>query len=59
MRQEGTQGSNNNTIQSAGPNSSPTGSSIMENSISHPSLEDLHHHMHNQNSQTLAFSDIY
>ncbi|KAH1003478.1 hypothetical protein HUJ04_003398 [Dendroctonus ponderosae] len=61
MRQEGTQGNNNNNnnIQSTGPSSSPTGSAILENSLSHQSLEDLHHHLHNQNSQSLAFSDIY
>ncbi|CAG9763414.1 unnamed protein product [Ceutorhynchus assimilis] len=54
MRQEG-QGSNNNPIQAA-PNSSPTGSSIME---AHQNLEDLHHHLHSQNSQALSFNDIY
>ncbi|XP_076264667.1 LIM/homeobox protein Lhx9-like [Rhynchophorus ferrugineus] len=58
MRQEGAQ-SNNNNIQSQGPNSSPTGSTIMENGLSHQSLDDLHHHLHSGNSQTLNFNDIY
>ncbi|XP_066151221.1 LIM/homeobox protein Lhx2-like [Euwallacea fornicatus] len=59
MRQEGSQGNNNNNIQSSGPNGSPGGSTIIDSSISHQSLDDLHHHLHNQNSQNLTFSDIY
>ncbi|XP_019875872.1 LIM/homeobox protein Lhx9 isoform X1 [Aethina tumida] len=58
MRQEGSQNNNN---QPQGPNVSPSsGSTIMDtNSMSHQSLDDLHHHLHSQNSQTLNFSDIY
>lgn len=58
MRQEG---SNNNNIQNQAPNGPPSaGSVIMDaNSMSHQSLDDLHHHLHSQNSQTLNFSDIY
>ncbi|KAJ8922151.1 hypothetical protein NQ315_004086 [Exocentrus adspersus] len=56
MRQEGS--NNNNNVQSQGPNGPPSaGSGIMDASLSH--LDDLHHHLHSQNSQTLTFSDIY
>ncbi|RZB40659.1 Homeobox domain containing protein, partial [Asbolus verrucosus] len=58
MRQEGSQTGG----QSQGPNGPPSvGSGIMadSNSLSHQSLDDLHHHLHSQNSQTLTFSDIY
>lgn len=57
MRQEGSQGGSG-----ANPNGPPSvGSTIMAdgNSLSHQSLDDLHHHLHSQNSQTLSFSDIY
>ncbi|XP_050312122.1 LIM/homeobox protein Lhx2-like isoform X2 [Anthonomus grandis grandis] len=58
MRQEGTQGAQSQSGAVTG--ASPTGSSIMEASMSHQGgLDDLHHHLHSQNSQTLAFSDIY
>lgn len=58
MRQEGS--NNNNNVQSQGPNGPPSaGSGIMDASLSHQSLDDLHHHLHSQNSQTLNFSDIY
>ncbi|XP_044272314.1 LIM/homeobox protein Lhx9-like [Tribolium madens] len=57
MRQEG--GQNQGQSQANGPSS--VGSGIMgeSNSLSHQSLDDLHHHLHSQNSQTLTFSDIY
>nr|CAI5863753.1 unnamed protein product [Callosobruchus analis] len=60
MRQEGTNNNNNNvpTQPTSGPPS--VGSGIIEGStLSHQSLDDLHHHLHSQNSQTLTFSDIY
>lgn len=57
MRQEGGQGQGQTQ-----PNGPPSvGSGIMgeNSSLSHQSLDDLHHHLHSQNSQTLTFSDIY
>lgn len=57
MRQEGSQSING---QNQGVNGPPSvGSGIDTNNLSHQSLEDLHHHLHTQNSQTLNFSDIY
>ncbi|XP_023030014.1 apterous [Leptinotarsa decemlineata] len=58
MRQEG---SNNNNIPHQGSNDAQSAVSgiIDTNSLSHQSLDDLHHHLHSQNSQTLNFSDIY
>lgn len=58
MRQEG---STNNNVQNPGTNGPPSaGSGIIDtNSLSHQSLDDLHHHLHSQNSQTLSFSDMY
>ncbi|KAJ3660873.1 hypothetical protein Zmor_005302 [Zophobas morio] len=56
MRQESGQTGGQNGGQ--GPPS--VGSGVLgENSMSHQGLEDLHHHLHSQNSQTLTFSDIY
>ncbi|KAK9882262.1 hypothetical protein WA026_020368 [Henosepilachna vigintioctopunctata] len=55
MRQEGSQ---TNNSQSPGANSG-TSAILSESSISHQSLDDIHHHIHSQNSQTLAFSDMY
>ncbi|XP_044756243.1 LIM/homeobox protein Lhx9-like [Coccinella septempunctata] len=55
MRQEGSQTNNN---QSPGATSVTSGI-ITDSNMSHQSLDDLHHHLHSQNSQTLAFSDIY
>ncbi|XP_060520745.1 LIM/homeobox protein Lhx2-like [Cylas formicarius] len=58
MRQEGT--TNNNSIQPQGASGSPTGSALLDtNSMSHQSIEDLHHHLHSQNSQNINFNDIY
>lgn len=58
MRQEG---STNNNVSSQGPNGPPSsGSGIIDaTNMPHQTLEELHHHLHSQNSQTLNFSDIY
>lgn len=57
MRQEG--GTNNNGTNQV-PNGPPSaGSGIIDATMPHQSLEDLHHHLHSQNSQTLNFSEIY
>lgn len=59
MRQEGNQVNSNNSSQIPnGP--SPTTASMLDGPLSHQSpIDDLHHHIHSQNSQTLNFGDIY
>ncbi|XP_057671718.1 LIM/homeobox protein Lhx9-like [Diorhabda carinulata] len=57
MRQEGTNNNNGQTQCPNGPSSS--GSGGMDSSMPHQSLDDLHHHIHSQNTQTISFSDIY
>lgn len=61
MRQEGSNNNNNNNNITQCPNGPPSaGSTGMESTnISHQTLDELHHHLHSQNSQTLTFSDIY
>lgn len=56
MRQEGS--ANSSTGQGVvGPSS---GTLLGDSgSLSVQSLDDIHHHLHSQNSQTLNFSDIY
>lgn len=58
MRQEG---STNNNVSSQVPNGTSSGGTgiIDATTMSHQSLDDLHHHIHSQNSQTLNFSDMY
>lgn len=58
MRQES---STNNNVSAQGPNGTPpAGNGIIDaTTMSHQSLDDLHHHIHSQNSQTLNFSDMY
>lgn len=58
MRQEV---STNNNVSNQGPNGPlSAGSGIIDaTNMPHQSLEDLHHHLHSQNSQTLNLSDIY
>jgi hypothetical protein len=58
MRQEGGQAAGGQGQAGNGPPS--VGSGVMgDGGLSHQSLDDLHHHPHSQNSQTLTFSDIY
>lgn len=56
MRQEGSQSNSGNPqVNSAGS----SGMLAETSSLSVQTMEDIHHHLRNQNSQTLAFSDIY
>lgn len=57
MRQEGSQ---SNTSNPSGPNG-PNASGIIGDAtpLSVQSMDDIHHHLHSQNSQTLSFSDMY
>ncbi|KRT84777.1 Homeobox domain-containing protein [Oryctes borbonicus] len=59
MRQEGGQVNSSGSNQlTNGP--SPTGTGLLDGSLSHqPTIDDLHHHIHTQNGQTLNFGDIY
>ncbi|XP_018327256.1 LIM/homeobox protein Lhx9-like [Agrilus planipennis] len=60
MRQEGGHGGSTATPQNG--TSTPSVSSVLSdaNSLSNQSgMDELHHHLHSQNGQTLTFSDIY
>lgn len=60
MRQEGNQINSGNPNQVPNGPSSTAGGLLGDGSLSHQSpIDDLHHHIHSQNSQTLNFGDIY
>lgn len=60
MRQEGNQINSSNPNQVPNGPSSTAGGLLGDGSLSHQSpIDDLHHHIHSQNSQTLNFGDIY
>lgn len=58
MRQEGSQ---SNASNPSGPNGQNASGMIGGDAtpLSVQSMDDIHHHLHSQNSQTLSFSDMY
>lgn len=57
MRQEGSQSNTSNPTGTGGSNTAGIIGDATPLSVQN--MDDIHHHLHSQNSQTLSFSDMY